>query len=1224
MLAEYSIPHEYQIDSAFNKNLIFAYQPPPEINIAKLPHLNKHWLNDLETIIYQTDPSIEKKIFDRHIGEISNYRSKIHLKKQLQLIYHRLKGNLDSDLGELSLDERKALINKLTEEISYCTEGFHNRVNLLVDLFQKPRNLSELLCVVRKELIEEVASVLTDEIHSWNRVSVVAANDGLGVKANFPEDHYIGNLNDTSIRRTLQKIFKQKFTPYTLPSLLIDAFNKFIPELEIEKNNPLGLNLEMKEKIILLIRRFIPEYINEIPNHPNHELNYFEIFKDKENPHNISLININWEKLYQSFFKALGHHKYFENPQLNTLLDNAYCNLFITKKNNDVCSLIISKLFKEEKIPDLLDQLEDLSNRFPNYYQKTSKVKVFTKNLLEFNDYLTRRLKITKQYSSQVLLGFHLLINLDLRRKNFLVEKLSDSLLLKNHAGSNLLMFAAQHNSVLVRDILIFLKANQKIIDKKIIKRIFLMKNKDNLNALMIAAMHHPQSLEAMLEFIGEHIQTFTDNLQSIFLEKHNEYNLLMLAASKEAVDILVRFFNKYICSFTKKIFFSLFTQQEKNSNSAWTVTLRNHPDYIDDILKSCISYLRTEGEALNSNGACTSLLMLAAKNQAEATFSILEFISKNIKKFDPSILEKMFLEKNQDGYTILMLATQYQPKALEIILDFINTHSNLFSKEVLSEIFLLTNPENYTCLMLAVEFQLDSIMPILNFINSKMEYIKPCLLEILTKKNKKGCSALMLARRDPYMLAALLYFIFINIDNISPMTLERFLLEKHKSGFTLLMYAARDKPESLDFILEFIKENPSQFSDKTIYRLILEENNLEYNSLMLAARNQSTAVNSILKFIQDHPQSFPDTDIPYVFLGSNTEGMNTLMVAAQYQPEAVKLILDFVQSKPDIFPRYTLNQLLLAHDTYGVNALMLAATYQAKVVELLLSFVSKNIQHFGHTMLKEFIFKDIHDKQAASAVFFGGGYNFRKTVLSVTSQLEDRTAINALLKFIDQHIELLGIDLFTKLLTEQDKGKNYIFNPACSRYPFTMKKILNFIATPPHCEELKLFHPLVADFIFEQLVHWSIKTFDDEELFDKIISNCSTLLIKHFDVDRFGEYCDNLKKVTERLFSRLTGELYSKKANEQNQMFFFRWFSYTEQELQAAKYLKIILDCPSYEKLPLLENLEENLPKYFKSKSPLSCLFVAFKKIETLKFEKVCEAYQENDDVLEHRRFQA
>jgi hypothetical protein len=1163
---------EYQMDPAFNKDLVFAYQPPPEIDAAKLPILIENWLEDLQEIICEADSRLPKNIFDKLFRKTSEYRIK-PLLKQLELIYHRLQGNLDAELGKLSRDKRQAIISKLTEEIIHCSEGFHNRVNIIVDSFLKPRNLAELLYTVRKELVEEVAATLTNEVHAWNRVSVIAANDGLGVKANFPDDPYSGALSATSIRRALQQTFYKKFTPFHLPCLLTNAFKEFIPELESEKNNEHGICLQTQKKITTLIRRFLPKYINEKPDDPNNWKNYFKVFRNKKDSLIFSFVNLDWEKIYRSFYSALSEQKYFINPQKNTLMGYAYDNLFITKNSSDGPNRFISRLFKEEKYSDLLEQLVELNTRFPNYYQKVSKNKVFTNNCLVFIDYLTRQLKISSEYSAEVMQGFQLIIRLDLRRKNFIIEKIANTFLLKNQAGFNLFMLAAQYNPTLADDILVFLKTNGKIIDAALIEKMFLMKNKDNSNVLMIAASKQAEAIVSILNFLTTHIGRFANDTLRM-----------------------------------------LFTQQQKDSYGAVTLTARDHPDRVKNILSFITDHIKIDGEILrkllfseNSNGACTAL-MVATKNQSDATFSILKFISENIKKFDPEILRKIFLEKDQDDFTILMLAARYQPKALRFLLTFINDFDEFFPVENLPTLFLEKNPENNNCLMLAAEFQPISVSTILNFITNKIENFKPYLVEILFAKNKKGYNSLMLTRHHPEAMASLINFINAQPKTVISLTLEEIFLEKHDLGFTILMLTARDRAKSLKLILDFIDKKPTLFAGENVVKLIFDLNELKYNSLMLAARNQCDGVGYILNFIQSHTDVFSPTLIKKLLLAHDIKKISTLMIAARYQPEAAKFILNFIQKQPEIFLPSFLNEFLLAHDEYGVNALMTAATYQINVVKLLLDFLASNIKHFTNDEIYKFVFKDIHDKDAANAIFFGGRYNFRKSIMSVTAQLKDPAAISVLLRFVDDHIQLLGMQILAKLLTEKDNQDNYVFRSACSRYISTMKKVLNFLADSTNSQDLAPIQDLSAYFIFEQFSRWQIKTDHDHNLLNKVILNCSALLLIYFNKDYFSEQPNNLKIVTDKLFSCYLNELIDRRAKKvtyTTKFSFFKWRYSTAQKLEAAQSLEKVLATKDVDKGPALQRLKASYPAI--STSRLGNLFAAYQEIDKLKANDVC-----------------
>ena len=98
----------------------------------------------------------------------------------------------------------------------------------------------------------------------------------------------------------------------------------------------------------------------------------------------------------------------------------------------------------------------------------------------------------------------------------------------------------------------------------------------------------------------------------------------------------------------------------------------------------------------------------------------------KDIKKINPILLWKTFLEKDQDGFTILLSIARFQPKALEFIFKLTYEHPDFFTSENLLKLFLEKNNKNYNCLMLVAEFQPSLIPAFLNFIENKSKVFKP------------------------------------------------------------------------------------------------------------------------------------------------------------------------------------------------------------------------------------------------------------------------------------------------------------------------------------------------------------------------------------------------------------------------------------------------------------------------------------------------------------------
>src|SRR5436190_2207148 len=1125
----------YKMNPALNEKVL-AYTPPPSVDIT-LPILASNWLDELQKMISEADPQLSPNCLYKHIGDKSSYRAcaKNFLQKQSQLIYHRLQGNLDVELGALSPGDRQALIFKLTEEIENCSEGLHNRVNTIVDSFQQPRNLDELLYVVRKRLVENVATQLTKEIHTWNGVSMIAAVSGFGIKANCSEDIYSGNLPTATIRRALQQTFAKYFTPYSLPNLLIAAFKELIPELEIEKKSENGIGLQTQEKISGLIKAFLPEHINKNSgdsNDPNNWINYFKIPAHEKNALIFRFVDINSEKMYQSFYYALLNKKYFKNSKPNTLIENAYSNLFLNNSGKfDSPEPIISKLFDEHQYYSLLAQLVKLKEKYPIFYKENiynTKIKkmqtTFLKNCLAFNDFLSQQLAISEQYSKEITQGFQLILNLNLRNE-FVIEQIANSLLVTDKQHFNLLMLGTLNNMELVKNIFDFFKKYEKFINPKIDEKMLLMKNKDHCNAIMIAANKQKEAIFTILGFLSTHI-------------------------GRLANDTL----------------YKLFTQQQKqDSNTVLTLTACDNSDLLKNILYFFTEHLSINGETFrklffpeNSNGACTAL-MLAIKNQADTSLSILKYIAINIKNFDPEVSRKIFLEKNQDGFTILMLAARYHPKVLSTLLTLLNEHQ-IFPEDFLTSLFLEKNSQNYNFLMLAAECHPQAIAIILEFINKKRKIFSPYLPKLLFDKNYQGYNTLILSRHHPEVMMSILKFICNLPKVVISKTVAEIFLTKNNVGFNFLMLLAKDKPQSLQLIFEFIEKNPDRFSKENLLSLIQEKGRNRYNCLMLAAQNHY---------------------------------------------DATAAILAFIQKKPKIFSSEFVEQFIATHDGNRTNALMLAATYQPKIVGLLLDFITKKAAPNGPIRidtLKEIVFEKVHDKKVANAVFFGGRFGYYKSVLLVTSQLTDPTAVNALLKFIDHHIDSLGIEVFIDLLTEKDYQDNYIFSPACSEYPGTLKKILNFIADSATHEALIPVKNFCAQFIFQQLARWSLATTADQELFDKVIEKCSGFLLTDFNKDFFAEMPHNLKPVTDKLFACYLNELEDRKVKKihyTTNFSFFKWRYSTTQKWDAAHALQKVLNSHWINKAEALIKLKSQYPAIALCR--LGNLFAAYQEIVNL-----------------------
>jgi hypothetical protein len=97
---------------------------------------------------------------------------------------------------------------------------------------QRASSLPQLLCKARTSLVTETAANITNDIHTHNRVSCLASEDGLGNIVNFEADPHHGALSDSDIRVNLYNKFSEKYIPYKIPQLLCDELRGILVELE--------------------------------------------------------------------------------------------------------------------------------------------------------------------------------------------------------------------------------------------------------------------------------------------------------------------------------------------------------------------------------------------------------------------------------------------------------------------------------------------------------------------------------------------------------------------------------------------------------------------------------------------------------------------------------------------------------------------------------------------------------------------------------------------------------------------------------------------------------------------------------------------------------------------------------------------------------------------------------------------------------------------------------
>lgn len=451
------------------------FEIPEKKEIFEAPNLSVEQL--IENLADIT--RIFSKKFETHIGADSTYELKHLLKDGLQRIYYRLNGNFDQILGPLQ--EKAAFIHKLYEGINNCSEGFHDRVNTLLESFNPVENFTELLYLVRKSLIEKTAIAQMhyynffrntgNEIHTYHDFTRIAHQEGLGVP--LETDSYRGEMSWEGIRKALHTEFENHYTLFNLPTLLTDILQGLLLKVgytgakPIHSSYTVGTEESEVEKITQLIKKFLS---SDIKN--THWKDFFIIHDETYN-----IIDVNWEFIRTLFLKQLTSENYFK-----------------------ICS-------NEDFNQHLLNLLNDIKNTNNNYFTLLAQIQPKS---------------------------FHILFHrLEKAKSKELQEKIIALFFEKDETGLSPLQLISRNDSDILTRFFYFIDSDpchQKIIQALLIKHSHMIwDNFDNISK------NQPKSAFIFLNYINQHPEMFKPDSENLSKIQHGLSNLM----SKRSSDII-------------------------------------------------------------------------------------------------------------------------------------------------------------------------------------------------------------------------------------------------------------------------------------------------------------------------------------------------------------------------------------------------------------------------------------------------------------------------------------------------------------------------------------------------------------------------------------------------------------------------------------------------------------------------------------------------------------
>lgn len=873
----------YSFDPCLNLNILFQNTPPSTLQIDNLPQLPTDWLTELENKCREINPNLEKNIFLKHIGRNSKYKLKTALLEQLSYIYYRTSGHLHAAL--LDHESNKIILLALIEDIEQCTPGFHIRVNKLLNSFQTPTTLNQLLYLVRKSIVQEIACNLTNsvksiyQVHVADRVSRVANKQGLGIEPNIQKDRYKSLLSGDKIRRVLNDEFPKCFTALKIPFLLTEQLQLILSLHGYRGAEETGYATGPTEYMLAIIQFFLtnPAKPNTNKLHPFFILDNFDEF---DGPTRI--YDLDWRLIRQLFFQKLIEEEYISIPNPANLVDYTYYQALVPEKaNSELETKYIQHYLTQQNYAALIEDLILIQDKFPDYWQTIIKTPIIIKNIANFFEFLKSQSrneanakdllkKLNQTYSlffsqdkeyvlSTIIVDAHIYppnVNYNLLLKsvryrpeitkdffNLLFKTQSKSYLLffdlllkKNSVGSNLLMSAARYHTDTIKLILYFLNKYIDRIEKEKISELFVQQNSDGWNFFSLAARHQSDAMSCIFDFIKHNPDYFDNEILSwTFNQKIN--------AEWDFLQFLVRY-------------------QSENEVKVCLDFISEKFRFTDDI--------KWLAMVLNKKHT-GNLLHLAVQSRHATLNSILNFISKHIKHLDDQTLQDFFLESNDTGWNCLHIAAYNNAVNLTLILKFIQQHICRFNVITLCQLFLAKNQTLHNFLHFAAYYlDADALETIFGFIRNNIEFFdKTSLQQLFLQQNSDGWHFLSAAYLHSAKVKIILDFIGDHSDKFEQKTIKEIILQKNKHDYTCLHLTARFQPDSLNIILNFINHCFDTFPDdlkplfqktcklKLITTLFRKKNTPAKNLLDLSLKYQPESTAHISGFLETHAHRF-------------------------------------------------------------------------------------------------------------------------------------------------------------------------------------------------------------------------------------------------------------------------------------------------------------------------------------------------------------------------------
>ncbi len=227
----------------------------------------------------------------RHIGTDSDGRPTFSGRDALINLLRIIYGHW----SRLGAGDQAAWQQSLLIGIDACSPGYYNRIADLERGINKPKNIIDCLFKYRISLVTKVARSISSEVHAYNRVFRIAAEQGYGVSVPNMQDPYTVSMNRSKVLQDLSVEFSKS---YTFIIILKDIQQRIMDEV-VEGGMDSYDGQVIGENYITTLSRYLKEEGEEL------ELGDYISERDDGGYY------LNWPAINKKLFQRLLNINYF-------------------------------------------------------------------------------------------------------------------------------------------------------------------------------------------------------------------------------------------------------------------------------------------------------------------------------------------------------------------------------------------------------------------------------------------------------------------------------------------------------------------------------------------------------------------------------------------------------------------------------------------------------------------------------------------------------------------------------------------------------------------------------------------------------------------------------------------------------------------------------------------------------------------------------------------------